>query len=42
MIPDYLPRNYLKIKFKIVDENTRVIILEPKGGKYEELCEAVL
>lgn len=42
MIPDYLPRNYLKIKFKIVDENTRVIILEPKGSKYEELCEAVL
>lgn len=42
MIEDYLPRNYLKIKFKIIDENTRVITLEPKGTKYEELCEAVI
>lgn len=42
MIKDYLPRNYLKIKFKIVDENTRIITLEPNGSKYEELCEAVL
>ncbi len=42
MIADYLPRHYLKIKFKIVDENTRIITIEPKGTKYEELCEAVL
>lgn len=42
MIRDYLPRNYLKIKFKIIDENTRIITIEPKGTKYEELCEAVL
>ena len=42
MIEDYLPKHYLKIKFKIVDENTRTIILEPKGSKYEEVCEAVV
>lgn len=42
MIIDYLPRQYLKIKFKIIDENTRVITIIPKGSKYEELCEAVL
>lgn len=42
MIEDYLPRHYLKIKFKIIDENTRLITIEPKGSKYEELCEAVL
>ena len=42
MIEDSLPKHYLKIKFKIVDENTRTIILEPKGPKYEEVCEAVV
>ena len=31
-----------KIKFKIVDENKRVMIITPYGSKYEELCEAVL
>lgn len=41
-IRDYLPKNYLRIKFKIIDENTRLITIIPKGSKYEELCEAVL
>lgn len=41
-IRDYLPKNYLRIRFKIVDENTRIITITPKGSKYEELCEAVL
>lgn len=41
-IRDYLPKNYLRIKFKIIDENTRIITIIPKGSKYEELCEAVL
>lgn len=41
-IKDILPEERLDIKFKIVDENKRVLILEPHGTKYEELCEAVL
>lgn len=41
-IKSILPKEYLHIKFKIVGENTRVLILEPHGRQYEDLCEAVL
>ena len=41
-IRDILPEERLEIKFKIIDENKRVIIITPYGAKYEELCEAVL
>ena len=41
-IRDILPDERLEIKFKIVDENKRVIIITPYGTRYEELCEAVL
>lgn len=41
-IKDILPEERLEIKFKILDENRRVIIIVPYGSKYEELCEAVL
>ena len=41
-IKDILPSERLDIKFKILDENKRVLILTPHGKKYEELCEAVL
>lgn len=41
-IKDILPEERLEIKFKILDENKRIIILTPYGKKYEELCEAVL
>ena len=41
MIRDRLPEERLEIKFKIIDENTRVLILTPYGRQYEELCEAV-
>lgn len=37
-----IPEERLEIKFKIVDENKRVLIIKPYGKKYEELCEAVL
>lgn len=37
-----LPEERLHIKFKVVDENKRVLKLTPYGQKYEELCEAVL
>ena len=42
MIEDYLPDERLEIKFKVVDENRRMLIITPYGQKYEELCEAVL
>lgn len=41
-IKDILPSEYLHIKFKVVDENKRALIITPHGTKYEELCEAVL
>ena len=41
-IKDILPEEYLHIKFKVVDENKRSLIITPYGSKYEELCEAVL
>ena len=42
MISDRLPKERLVIKFKIIDENTRVLVFIPYGEKYEELCNAVL
>lgn len=41
-IKDILPEERLEIKFKIVDENKRVMIIRPYGQRYEELCEEVL
>lgn len=41
-IKDILPKEYLHIKFKVIDENKRLLILTPYGKQYEELCEAVL
>ncbi len=41
-IKDVLPSERLHIKFKIVDENKRILILTPYGKQYEELCEAVI
>ena len=41
-IKDLLPAERLDIKFKVLDENRRLLIFQPHGRKYEELCEAVL
>ena len=41
-IKDILPEERLEIKFKVIDENRRMLIITPYGQKYEELCEAVL
>jgi len=41
-IKEHLPEERLDIKFKIVNENTRVIFIEPHGIKYEEVCELIL
>lgn len=42
LIKDYLPDERLVIKFKIVDEETRVLTFIPHGQQYEEVCEAIL
>lgn len=41
-ISDYLPMERLDIFFDLVDENVRLITIEPHGKKYQELCERVL
>ena len=42
MIKDKLPEERLEIKIKIIDENTRVLILTPFGRQYEDICEAIV
>ncbi len=42
MIKKDLPEERLEIVFKIIDENTRVLLFKPYGRVYEELCESVL
>lgn len=42
LITDHLPKERLEIKFKIIDEDTRVLILKPYGDKYEDLVNSVL
>lgn len=42
LICDCLPEERLDIKFKIIDENTRVLIFIPHGKIYEDLCQSVL
>ncbi len=42
LIKDKLPDERLDIKFKVIDENTRIIILKPYGQKYEDLVNYVL
>ena len=41
-IENILPKERLDIKFVVADENKRILIIEPHGSRYEELCEAVL
>ena len=41
-VKDYLPKERLDIKFVVVSENKRVLIITPHGKEYEELCESVL
>lgn len=42
LIKEYLPEERLDIKFKMIDENTRVLILKPHGEKYENLCGDII
>lgn len=42
MIESELPEERLDIRFRVVDENTRVLTFIPYGKAYEDLCESVL
>lgn len=42
IIKDSLPDERLEIKFKVIDEETRVLTLIPYGQDYEDLLNAVL
>ncbi len=42
LIEDYLPEERLDIKFKIINEDTRVLVLTPHGEEYVRICEEVL
>lgn len=42
LIEDTLPDERLDIKFKVIDENTRVIKLTPHGQKYDDIVNYVI
>ena len=42
VIKNKLPEKRLDIKFKVIDEDTRVLVFMPHGEVYEEICSAVL
>ena len=42
LIEDSLPDERLDIKFKVIDEDTRVIKLTPHGQKYEDIVNYVI
>ena len=42
IIKDSLPEERLEIKFKVIDEDTRILTLKPYGQDYEDLLSAVL
>jgi len=42
LIKDYLPEERLDIKFRVIDEETRVLVLIPHGEAYENLCGDII
>lgn len=42
LIKGYLPEERLDIKFKVIDENTRVLIMKAYGEDYIRACEDIL
>ncbi len=42
MICDCLPEERLQIDFKLIDENTRILVLKPYGQKYIDLVESII
>lgn len=41
-IKNILPEERVDIKFRVIDENKRVLTIKPYGQKYIDLCEAIL
>jgi len=41
-IKDYLPEERLDIKFRVIDEDSRMLVFVPHGRVYEDICEAIL
>lgn len=41
LIKNDLPEERLEITFKIIDEDTRVLLFKPFGKIYEDLCESI-
>lgn len=42
LIEDSLPSERLDIKFKVIDEDTRIIKMTPHGQKYEDIVNYVI
>ncbi len=42
MIEDMLPEERLDITIKVVDDETRILVFNPHGEKYEDVCQAIL
>lgn len=42
LIEDSLPEERLDIKFRVIDEDTRIIKLTPHGQKYEDIVNYVI
>ena len=42
LIRDELPEERLEINIRIIDEDTRLLVIKPFGKTYEDICEAVL
>ena len=42
LISKDLPDERLDIYFKVVDENTRILVFSPFGKSYVDLCESIL
>ncbi len=42
LIQDYLPKERLDIKFKVIDEATRGLIIRAHGDEYIRVCEDIL
>ena len=42
LIEDSLPEERLDIKFKVIDEDTRIIKMTPHGQKYEDIVNYVI
>lgn len=42
MIEDYLPEERLDIKFKVIDEESRVLLIKAHGEEYVRICEDIL